>query len=356
MYNQAAVIIDHSTYIPAHKRDNLTSTPSTIYNRKEQLLDNCIALNEEWKEKDNMEIASMPLAEYLTNWYNSCAYNPRESTHKQHLTYIATLSHYAIAQKPIGEITKYDVRTTILQMCKTHRRTTITHAIGLLRKPLKEAYEDGIIKCDPMRGVEMPSEQSTLPKRDVRPFTPEEQQAFLAECEKSEHDAGAANILLLETGLRIGELLALEFEDVDLVAGTLTVNKTLVCNNAGGFLVQPPKTKSSYRTIPLSTKAVEVFRRLKAKNGDKGYWFGTRKGRLGYSACRSAIQTICKNAGVEYRGEHVLRHTCATNKVQENAPMTTVSRFLGHANTIITQKVYVSVFNTSVEDMRKIVH
>ena len=344
--------VAYSRHIPAY----LTSCPSAIYNRKEQLLDNCIMLNSERKEKDKMEIASMPLVEYLTNYYISLAYQPKESTHQQRLTYIASLAHYEIAHMPLKELNRFVMRGAIAEMCKTHRRATIRSLISIMRKPLQEAFEDGIIKSNPLNGIELPSEQSAQPKRDITPYTREEQAAFIAACEASKHDAGAVNILLLETGLRIGELLALTFDDVDLIEGTLTVNKTMVCSNSGGVLVQEPKTKSSCRKIPLSTLARKTFERLKDKNADKGYWFACREGRLTYGSCLSATKTICKRAGVEYRGEHVLRHTCATNMVQENAPITTVSRFLGHSNTIITQQTYVSVFNTSLDDMRKIVH
>lgn len=342
----------YSRYVPPY----LTSCPSTLYNRKEQLLDNCIASNFERKERNEMEIASMPLEQYLTNYYMSLAYQPKESTHQQRLTYIASLSHYAIAHMPLKELNRFVMRGAIAEMCKTHRRATIRSLISIMRKPLQEAFEDGIIKTNPLNGIELPSEQSAQPKRDITPYTREEQAAFIAACEASKHDAGAVNILLLETGLRIGELLALTFDDVDLIEGTLTVNKTMVCSNSGGVLVQEPKTKSSCRKIPLSTLARKTFERLKDKNADKGYWFACREGRLTYGSCLSATKTICKRAGVEYRGEHVLRHTCATNMVQENAPITTVSRFLGHSNTIITQKTYVSVFNTSLDDMRKYVH
>ena len=342
----------YSRYVPPY----LTSCPSAIYNRKEQLLDNCIMLNSERKERNKMEIASMPLVEYLTNYYQSVAYQVRESTQQQRLVYIASLSHYDIAHKPIAEIKRADVRIAVAEMAKTLARSTLEHIISLLRIALDDAVEEEIIRLNPVIGVKMPNKANIKPTKIVQPYTPDEQRAFIAACEKSKHDAGAVNILLLETGLRIGEMLALEFNDVDLEKGTLEVNKTMVCNNLRNAPIQEPKTPSSRRTIPLSSKAMEIFQKLKEKNGDKGYWFACRQGRLSYSSCTSATKTICKRAGVEYRGEHALRHTCATNKVQENAPISTVSRFLGHSNTIITQQVYVSVFNTSVDDMRQIVH
>lgn len=99
----------YSRYVPPY----LTSCPSAIYNRKEQLLDNCITLNSERKERNEMEIASMPLVEYLTNYYKSVAYQVRESTHQQRLVYIASLSHYDIAHKPIAEIKRADVRIAV---------------------------------------------------------------------------------------------------------------------------------------------------------------------------------------------------------------------------------------------------
>ena len=139
----------YSRYVPPY----LTSCPSTLYNRKEQLLDNCITLNSERKEKDKMEIASMPLEQYLTNYYMSLADQPKESTHQQRLIYIASLAHYDIAHMPLKELNRFVMRGAIAEMCKTHRRATIRSLISIMRKPLQEAFEDGIIKSNPLNGV-----------------------------------------------------------------------------------------------------------------------------------------------------------------------------------------------------------
>lgn len=350
--------VSHSNNIIINKSE-LTHRPKQYYNNKvgtdPAYLENCILSNRERKEMENMNLASIPLIDYLTNYYNSIAYQVRESTHRQHLVNVATLSHYDIARKPIGDIRRADVRMTVAQMAEKMACSTISKIVAMIRLAMSEAVEEGIITQNPALDVKLPNKSNTKATKGVQPYTLEEQAAFITACEASNHDAGAVNLLLLETGLRIGELLALEFDDVDLKRGTLTVNKTVVCSNVKNAAVHEPKTASSYRTIPLSPKALAIFRKQKEKNGEKGYWFGCRTGRLCYSACTGATKTICAQAGVEYRGEHVLRHTFATNKVQGKAPITTVSRYLGHANTLITQKTYVSIFNTSMDDMRKIV-
>lgn len=157
--------------------------------------------------------------------------------------------------------------------------------------------------------------------------------------------------LLINTGLRRGEALALKWSDVDLEGPTMRVRKTLV--RQGGELVRTaPKTKKSDRTIPLSSAALDVLRRVKRRNAEDRLRAGTKWRDTGYvfvtefgepcdprNALR-ALQAAAERAGLPGVGLHTLRHTAATIMLNSGIPMATVSRIMGHASIAVTVDLY----------------
>ena len=157
--------------------------------------------------------------------------------------------------------------------------------------------------------------------------------------------------LLINTGLRRGEALALNWSDVDLEERTARVRKTLV--RQGGELVRTaPKSKKSERTIPLSGAAVDVMRKTKIRNAEDRLRAGSKWHETGYvfvtefgepcdprNALR-ALQVAAERASVPGVGLHTLRHTAATIMLNAGVPMATVSRIMGHASIAVTVDLY----------------
>ena len=97
---------------------------------------------------------------------------------------------------------------------------------------------------------------------DIKFLTVEEQRRFLEAAARSHNYAQYA--LILETGLRTGEVIGLTWDAVDLEKRTLTVNKTLEFHHKQKFWrAGPPKTQQSYRTIPLTNRACEILEQVK---------------------------------------------------------------------------------------------
>lgn len=157
--------------------------------------------------------------------------------------------------------------------------------------------------------------------------------------------------LLVNTGLRRGEALALMWSDVDLDGRTVRVRRTLV--RQGGELVRtPPKSKKSERTVPLSHAAVAVLRQVKARTAGDRLAAGSKWAQTGYvfttefgepcdprNALR-ALQVAAGAAGFPGVGIHTLRHTAATLMLNAGVPMATVSRIMGHASIQVTVDLY----------------
>lgn len=135
----------------------------------------------------------------------------------------------------------------------------------------------------------------------------------------------------LTTGLRQGELLALRWEDVDLVMGRLLVRRAV----ARGVVGTPKSGKS--REISLNEKVLAVLKRQRHLRGE--LVFCDDAGRmLRKGACKWPLWSACKRAGLRRIGWHTLRHTFASHLVMRRAPLKAVQELLGHSTIEMTMR------------------
>lgn len=138
-------------------------------------------------------------------------------------------------------------------------------------------------------------------------------------------------IVALRTGMRHSELLALHWEDVDLVAGRIVVRRSAV-----GKEIDTPKNHRS-REIPLSDdalRALKAHRHLRSE-----LVFSDEKGAImTRHACKWPLRHTCKRAGLRFIGWHMLRHTFASHLVMRGAPIKAVQELLGHADITMTMR------------------
>lgn len=189
-------------------------------------------------------------------------------------------------------------------------------------------------------------------KKTFRTFSKAEQ-AKLIDCvchQPNKYDI--AILLCLFTGLRLGELCALQWMDLDFENLTLTVSRTVqrvaVQGHAAKTILMEtdPKSESSERTIPLPAELQELLTWLKK---DSPYVFGVQK-PLEPRTMQYQFKRILKDAKIEDRNFHLLRHTFATNCVENGMDVKTLSEILGHSDVKITLNRYV---HPTMESKRK---
>ena len=153
-------------------------------------------------------------------------------------------------------------------------------------------------------------------------------------------------LISLYSGIRIGELCALRWEDIDFKKGILTINKTIQRiyvkdkeKNISKVIITTPKTKNANREIPINKNFLEILKQLKSSNDD--YILTGNNKFIEPRTYRKYFNKVLKITKIKHFNFHSLRHTFATNCISLGIDYKTVSELLGHANVNITLNLYV---------------
>lgn len=196
--------------------------------------------------------------------------------------------------------------------------------------------------------LDNPAKRISLPRKETKEFE------LFDECEinklcglSDDNDPVRLGILLcLNTGIRIGEICALKWSDIDLKDNVLHIKKTLQRIKNPNFeepktivVITEPKSRKSIRDIPIPTFLIPSLQRLR-QDGD--CYFLTALPSFTEPRCLSFKYKKCLNElGIKYRNFHCLRHTFATKCVKAGVDVKTLSELLGHSSVQITLDRYV---------------
>lgn len=158
---------------------------------------------------------------------------------------------------------------------------------------------------------------------------------------------------VLQIGLRTGELIGIKWSDIDFENRTMKIERTMEFRyKVGEWRVGPPKSKSGYRTIPLTDEAIRILENQRSKNKSlklvpiewKDIVFLCRKGApVKNSTYDTGLFKYCDRVGIPRFSMHVLRHTFATRCIEGGMKPKTLQKILGHSNIGITMNLYVHI-------------
>lgn len=230
-----------------------------------------------------------------------------------------------------------------------YRTTTIYQTRITLYNMLEFAKENEVILSNPCKK----SVKSDMgkPSQKKKALTIEEQKKFLKQAKGQSYENQYK--FILQTGLRTGELVGLKWEDVDFENKTVKIQRSMEYRySVGAWRTGEPKSKSGYRTIPLTDEAIRILLAQKEKNSKikfiseewSKYIFLCRKGEpVKNSTYDTALFKICEKAGINKFSMHVLRHTFATRCIEGGMMPKTLQKILGHSNIGITMNLYVHI-------------
>jgi integrase len=222
---------------------------------------------------------------------------------------------------------------------------TVKEIRGVLSRALGAAEQWEYINDNQARKTKLPRRPLRLTPNPV--LVPEQIRQLAA---KLAEPARSIAVLLVLTGLRVGELLALRWKNIDLDGRTLRVTETVY---DGHF--DTPKTQRSNRVIPIGDEASSVLRALcDAAIKPEDLVFATRQGQplSRHNLLRRQLRPVCKKLGLHGITWHSLRHSHATLLDSVGAPLGTVQALLGHSTSEITREVYLHAIP---EDQRRAV-
>ncbi|GAB6274765.1 MAG: tyrosine-type recombinase/integrase [Peptococcaceae bacterium] len=303
------------------------------------------------------EPSKMTFGEYLDLWLETMKNKVVRTTWNEYMYRIKRWKSTEAAAKPLQGVTVMDIELELQRFNLSPERTKDLYVTA--KEALKKAVSAGILNKNPFDAVRPPR----ISQKEMKVWTVNEAAVFLESAADNKHYAFF--YLALKTGARLGELLALRWEDVDFERKIIQI-KHSIANLSGKTVLQPPKTRSAQRTIPVDEATVNVLKNHKKLNTENSlksgfgrvpwvFW-SKKTGRPLYkSNMGRAFRTAIKKAGVTMIRFHDMRHTHATFLLEANVHPKIVSERLGHSSTQITLDRYSHILpNTQAEAVKAI--
>ena len=212
---------------------------------------------------------------------------------------------------------------------------------SIIQSALQFAVDEGY--CQPLKSTVC---KPPLEKKDLRILTKDEQEQLEAFLYSSVDLVGVGIMISLYAGLRIGEICALSWEDIDLASGIIHIRHTIArvpCTDPQkdaktSLIVDTPKTKASLRDIPISSLLQEQLATVKSSTG---FILTDSQTFVSPRTYEYRFHKVLDNCGIDQVNYHTLRHTFATRCIEAGVDVKSLSEMLGHANVGITLNTYV---------------
>ena len=310
------------------------------YNEEQAMLARCDFLNN----------PNPTLKEWSEIWLeNFCKAAVRQGTYENYKFFFRTYINPSLGSIELKSLSTVNCQQFLMKMFTEGRirgkenqglsARTVRDIKIALHSCLQKAVDEELISKNPCSKVKLPEDKP----KEMKTLSANNLAAFLNEARES--DCYELYYLVISTGMRRGEILALEWNDIDFKAKTISVSKQLQ-RTPEGLQVSPPKTKSSIRKISISDECVNLLKVMRGKQRlDQKLLFPSpiTDGYRDPDAVTRKLHRMLRRAGLPDIRFHDLRHSFATLSLEQGMDIKTVSHMLGHTDAGFTMNTYMHV-------------
>ena len=310
----------------------------------------------EWSKKMRNKRA-ITFENIAYEWLEERKKTVKKSTYSNYKYMVDRYITTKLGKLRLRKLERYDFNEFVKELNEDYSTKTVRDIIVILKSILTYGEEEHNLR---LKGKKIIS-----PKPDSEPiiiFSKREIKRLEKCCLKENTLKSLGIIICLNTGLRIGEICALRWKNIDLEKREIRVKQTLQRiyddkTEKTTIQIDTPKSKKSVRNIPISNKVYEILVLLKKKHNDEDFFLsGDSEKFIEPRHYQNTFKEILKKSKIKTSYKfHQLRHTCATNCIEVGMDVKSLSEILGHANIQITLDKYVhSSYKTKKKYLEKL--
>ena len=281
----------------------------------------------------------MKYIDWLTQWLENYIHpSVKVRTYERYRLIIEQHIKDKIGSMELNDLSPLVLQRFITELLQSGNRKTgkglsansVNAVISVIQGSLKTAHLLGLTKEYTADKLKRPK----LKEKPVKCFTLAEQKQIEQAILNGKKDKLYGIILCLYSGLRIGELIALQWSDIDFAKGILTVSKS--CHDSkNGLIIDEPKTATSCRVIPLPKQLLPILKGIKKKS-DSPFVVSANGKPVSVRSYQRSFELLLKKLNIPHKGFHSLRHTFATRALECGMDVKTLSEILRHKNPTVT--------------------
>ena len=287
-------------------------------------------------------VSNETFEEWAVQWLGEIQREVRPSTFSSYFYKLKKYVFPKIKEIPLNELTGEHGKSLLIELQHKLSKSTIQVIFRIINKCLNHAKKIGKIITNPFSEIQLPK----IKRKKTNALTRSEQSQLMSIAKKEKTNRGLPVLLALHSGMRIGEIAALKWEDIDFDSGLIHVSHTyqrigaLHTHDKSRLIFTESKTDSSIRMIPIG-KALKKLLLKHRKQSKTSFVFSTNGHPCEPRLLTYHFHQIRKKANLPNIHFHQLRHTFATRCLEAKGDVSSVSALLGHSSTQMTLDTYV---------------